>query len=85
MSPASPINIDYLLLIAYLRHTCSKKHVLPTYEEVFDLLIVILEGRKVVRLSVNCPRSITILSIFLLVVNVKIDIVMAKPYILHYI
>ena len=46
MSPASPINIDYLL-IAYLRRTCSKKHVLPTYEEVFDLLII-LEGRATV-------------------------------------
>ena len=47
MSPASPINIDYLLLIAYLPRTCSKKHVLPTYEEVFDLLII-LEGRATV-------------------------------------
>ena len=46
MSPASPINIDYLL-IAYLLRTCSKKHVLPTYEEVFDLLII-LEGRATV-------------------------------------
>ena len=47
MSPASPINIDYLLLIAYLLRTCSKKHVLPTYEEFFDLLII-LEGRVTV-------------------------------------
>ena len=43
MSPASPINIDYLL-ISYLLRTCSKKHVLPTYEEFFDLLII-LKGR----------------------------------------
>ena len=44
MSPPSPINIDYLLIAYLLR---SKKHVLPTYEEVFDLLII-LEGRATV-------------------------------------
>ena len=45
MSPASPINIDYLL-IAYLRRTCSKKYVLPTHDEVFDLLIILEVSRS---------------------------------------